>query len=239
MMRPTFVRLREIWLPTIWGWFALLVIGAVATMLVGRSLHSFLAPNEPVGARILVVEGWMNPEGLDQAFSAFRTGGYERVVTTGGPIERWPGDHGPATSAERAADYMKQRGLAVTSVTAVPAPASAQDRTFLSAVMVREWAKRSGLAFDAFDVFSSGTHARRSRLLYRLAFGPDIKVGVLAARSSDYDADRWWQTSTGARDVLDQAIGLLWVECFFWPPPPGSQEERWAVSPREAGGAGK
>jgi hypothetical protein len=239
MIRPDFIRRREIWLPTIWGWLALLLIGAATIVLVARSLHPFLAPNEPVGARMLVVEGWMEPEGLDQAIAAFRSGRYERVVTTGGPIEYWPGLHGPATFAERAADYLKQHGLADASVTAVPTPLSAHDRTFLSAVMVREWAKRSGLTLDALDVFSSGTHARRSGLLYRLAFGPSIEVGVFAARSSDYDANAWWRTSTGARDVLDQAIGLLWVKCFFWPPPPGSQEERWAVSPREVRGTEK
>lgn len=230
MMRPALVRRREIWLPTIWGWLVLLLIGAAMIVLVARSLYSFLAPNQPIGARVLIVEGWMNPEGLEQAVDAFRSGGYERVVTTGGPID-WPELHGHATFAKRAADYLTQHGLAGASVTAVPAPQSAQDHTFLSAVMVREWAKRSGLTFDALDVLSSGTHARRSRLLYRLAFGPKVQVGVLAARSSDFDADAWWRTSTGARDVVEQAIGLLWVKCFFWPPPPGSHEERWAVPP--------
>jgi len=239
MMRPTLVRRREIWFPTIWGWFTLLVIGAVVIMQVGGRLHSFLALNEPVGARVLVVEGWMTPEGLDQAAATFHAGGYERIVTTGGPIERWPGDHGHATAAERAADYLKRRGLADTSVTVVRAPASAQDRTFLNAVMVREWAKQSELAFDALDVFSSGTHARRSRLLYRLAFGSDFKVGVWAARSSDYDPDSWWRTSIGAKDVLSQAIGLLWVKCFFWPPPPGSHEERWGWTGEEDRGIRK
>jgi len=77
------------------------------------------------------------------------------------------------------------------------------------------------------------------RLLYRLAFGPNVAVGVLTARSSDYDANAWWRTSTGARDVLDQAIGVLWVKCFFRPPPQSSHEERWAISPREAGGTGR
>jgi len=238
MIRQALVRRREIWLLTIWGWLALLLIGAAVIVLVARNLHSFLAPNEPVGARILVVEGWMNPEGLDQAIVAFRSGGYERVVTTGGLMD-WPELHGPATFAERAASYLKQHGLADALVTAVPAPKSAQDRTFLSAVMVREWAKRSGLTLHALDVFSSGTHARRSRLLYRLAFGPNVDVGVFAARFSAYDADAWWRTSTGARDVLDQAIGLLWVKCFFWPPQPSSHEERWAVQPKEAGSARK
>ena len=111
--------------------------------------------------------------------------------------------------------------------------------SFLGAVMVREWAKRSGLTFKSLDVFSSGAHARRSRLLYRLAFGPTVEVGVFAARSSDYDANAWWRTSAGVRDVLEQAIGLLWVKCFFRPPPPGSHEERWAVPPTKAGGAGR
>jgi hypothetical protein len=181
----------------------------------------------------------MDPDGLDQAVAAFRAGGYERVVTTGGPITYWPGHHGHVTFAERAADYLKQHGLADASVTTVPAPYSAQEHTFLSAVMVREWAKQSGHALNALDVFSSGTHARRSRLLYRLAFGPNVEVGVFAARFSEYDADAWWRTSTGARDVLDQAIGLLWVKCFFWPPQPSSHEERWAVQPKEAGSARK
>jgi hypothetical protein len=238
-MRPTLVRRREVWLPTIWGWLALLLIGAATIVLVALKLHSFLALNQPVGARVLAVEGWMDPEGLDQAVAAFRSGGYERVVTTGGPIDNWRASPSDPTFAQRAADYLTQHGLAEASVTAVPAPLSAQDRTFLSAVMVREWAKRSGLTLDAIDVFTSAAHARRSRLLYRLAFGPNVEVGVFAARASYYDAEAWWRTSTGAKDVITEAVGLLWMKCFFQPPPPGSHEERWAVPPRKAGGAGR
>jgi hypothetical protein len=221
-MRPVLVRRREIWLPTIWGWLVLLIIGAVTTALIARSVHPFLAANQPVGARVLVVEGWMEYEELDQVVAALRAGRYERVVTTGGPIHPihyWPENHGPVTYAERAADYLKKR-LPDASVTALPAPDSGQDRTFLSAVMVRGWAKRSGLKLDALDVFSSGTHARRSRILYRMAFGPKVKVGVLAATSYDYDVDAWWRTSYGAEEVVRQAIALLWVQCCFWPPSP-------------------
>jgi hypothetical protein len=162
MMRPALLRRREIWLPTIWGWLALLLIGAAMIVHVARNLHAFFAPNEPVGARVLVVEGWLDLEGLDQAVAAFHSGGYERVVTTGGPIERRPELPGPATFAELSADYLKKHGLADALVTAVPAPASAENHTFLSAVIVREWAKRSRLTFDALDVFSSGPPARRS-----------------------------------------------------------------------------
>jgi hypothetical protein len=226
-MRVALVHRRLIWVPTIWGWLALLLIGTAIIALITRNLHSFLAPNAPVGARTLVVEGWLEPGELDQAVTAFRSRSYERIVTTGGPIHySWAPIQGPATFAERARDYLKKR-LPDASLTAVPAPDASRDQTYLSGVMVREWARRSGITFKKLDIFSSGVHARRSRLLYRLAFGPSVAVGVISARSaSNYDPNAWWRTTTGARIVLDEAIRLIWVECFFWPPPPGSHEER-------------
>lgn len=109
------------------------------------------------------------------------------------------------------------RGLPEAVVSAVPSPTSAQDRTFLSAVAVREWAKRSGLELRAIDVFSQGAHARRSRLVYEKAFGPDVKVGVLAARYADI-GDDWRRTAEGTREILDQAIALAWTKLFFRAP---------------------
>jgi hypothetical protein len=225
------VRRREVWLPTLWGWLVLLVVLALAAVILGRELHPFLAINEPSGGKILVVEGWMEPYHLDQAVAVFREGSYELAVATGTPLPEWAQGNVYRTAAERAAEYLKSRGLPTSAVAAAPSPASAQARTFLSAVMVREWAKRSGIEVQALDVFSLGTHARRSRLLFRKAFGPQVKVGAIAARH-EYADERWWRSAEGAREVLDQAIAYVWVLLFFHPPAPGSHEERWAVPPR-------
>ena len=54
-------------MPTLWGWLVLLVVLALAALIAGRALYPFLAINEPRGGKILVIEGWMDPEGLDQA----------------------------------------------------------------------------------------------------------------------------------------------------------------------------
>jgi len=168
-------------LPTLWGWLVLLVVLALAALIAGRALYPFLAINEPSGGKILVIEGWMDPEGLDQAVKVFRKGRYELAVVTGAPLAEWPqGIY--RTAAERAAEYLKSRGLPPAAVAAAPSPWSAQDRTFLSAVMVREWAKRSGIEVQALDVFSLGTHARRSRLLFQKAFGAQVEVGAIAGR---------------------------------------------------------
>jgi hypothetical protein len=212
-----FARRREIWLPTLWGWLALLLAGAAALALVAANLHPYLAETKPVGGRILVVEGWMDPEGFDQAIDAFHARGYRQMVTTGGPVQTWPKRRRQNTYADVAAEYLEQHGVDATQVTAVPSPVSARARTYLSAIMVRDWARRSGMELDALDVFSWDVHARRTRLLYQLAFGPNVRVGVYAGRTSDYDIDAWWRESAGAKDVLEQAFGLLWVKCCFWP----------------------
>lgn len=223
------------WFPTLWGGFVLLVLAAVTSVALALAANGFLAPNEPArdklgrGASTLVVEGWMTESELAQAVVAFQRGGYERVLTTGGPIPQWSSADEDKTFALRAADYLRTHGLASVPVVAVPAPASQQDRTFLSAVMVREWARRSGVKFEAIDLVSAGVHARRSRLLYRMALGADVEIGVLAAQPADFDAQRWWSSSSGIKSTLGEALSLIWTKCCFWPGPPGSHEERWAV----------
>jgi hypothetical protein len=224
------VKRREIRMPTLLGWLVLCAFMTAVAVILGRFIHPLLSVQEPAsGAYLLVVEGWLGEEQLDQAVVVFRRGGYEQVITTGGPIDRWPGIAMPGSYAELAAAYLKTHGLEEASVTAVPAPASAQDRTFLSAVMAREWLRGKGLDGQAFDIYSAGVHAWRTHHIYTLAFGRDEGVGILAARPSDYEPERWWRTSVGAKTVMGESISVLWTLCCFHPPPAGSHEEKWAV----------
>lgn len=169
----------------------------------------------------------MGNDELDQAVDVFRRGNYDRVITTGGPMARWREIPEDLTYAERAARYLRKHGLEGTDVIAVSQPESAQDRTFLSAVKVHDWAARQGLVLEALDVFSAGVHGQRSRMLYRITFGSNVDVGVLSAPR---EAERyWWRTRTAAKRVLDEVIKVLWTMCCFYPPPPGSHEELWGL----------
>jgi hypothetical protein len=227
MRRVTLFRQRQVWMPTISGWIFLLFICTVASFLLTNNLYSFLALNAPVGARVLVVEGWLAPDELDQVIQVFKNGKYERIVTTGGPVSGWPGISQDTSYADLAADYLKRHGIQPDLIASVPAPKSAQERTFLSAVMFRESAQRLGITLDAIDVFSGGPHARRSRLLFQMALGPKVRVGVLAGRPDGYAPDSWWKASVGVEQMIFQSFGFVWVKCCFWPGSPGSQEELW------------
>jgi hypothetical protein len=222
-------------LPTVWGLALMFGVTAAVVAALAWSAYPLLAPQAPArgadggGARTLVVEGWLDTGELRQAMAVARRGRYERVLTTGGPIEAMldAGDH--KSYALRAATLLRAAGLTELPVVAVPAPASAQDRSYLSAVMVREWAAGHGIALGAVDLYSAGVHARRSWLVYRMALGEGVEVGVLAAEPIGFDARRWWTNSIAAKMTLGEVISLAWTKCCFWPGPPGSHEERWAV----------
>lgn len=208
-------------MPTFAGWIFLLLVCVAICIFLANNLYGFLAQNAPVGARVLVVEGWLNPEELEQAIRAFKNGKYERIVTTGGPVTRWPEVNQGTNYAELAADYLAHHGISHELIATVPAPHSAQERTFLSAVMFRESAQRQGITLDAVDIYSSGPHARRSRLLFQMALGRRVRVGVMAARPGEYDPEVWWRTSAGVEQMFFQSFGFVWVKCCFWPGPPG------------------
>ena len=179
---------------------------------MARNLHGYLAVTRPVGAPVLLVEGWMGPEELEETAAVVRRRNYERVITTGGPIVRWPPAPGHDTFAEQAAWYLGKQGVAPQALTPVAAVRVSHDRTYLSAVTVRDWAARSGVKLEAFDVITDGPHARRTWLLYQRVF-PHAKVGIIATRSYDYDATQWWRSSLGAKNVIDQTLGLVWITC--------------------------
>ncbi len=226
MFRVSLFQRRQIWLPSALGWLVLIALTGAAALLASFRAYPFLAPNEPVpGARLLLVEGWLASGEFDQAVEAYRKGRYDRVVTTGGPIDRFPELLGASNYADFAAPYLKIHGLSGIEVIPVQTQASAQDRTFQSAVALRDWANKQGWGVVSLDEFSSGTHARRSRLVYRMAFGPTVEIGTLAARPAEYDPERWWQTSAGAKAVVGETIALIWTTCCFKPPAPASREK--------------
>jgi len=230
---PRLFRRREVNLPTAWGWLLILGLLSGAATLVAMQLGGWLAVSQPVpaapgaAADLIVIEGWLAERELDAAAAYVRERGYRRIVTSGGPIQSFSPF---ASFAERAAHRLREK-LPGRTVEAVPAPATKQDRSYASAVWVRDWAQQNDVPTATLDVYSAGAHARRTRILYRLAFGERTTVGIIAGAPWDIDLEHWWRTSEAAKQVLAETLSLAWTQCCFWPPPRGSHEERWAVPP--------
>ena len=226
-LRPLF-RPRLVILPTLTGMFVILGVIALLGTVTFRYTALFLTENEPVGADTLVIEGWIDKEELDQALAYFNANGYRRAIIVGGPISN--DFHGIDTSfAERAANYLQSKGLPSENTVVMSSPWSAQNRTFLSAVMTRDWLSRSNITLRRLDIFSSHVHTRRSRYLFKLAFGDAVEVGVLPSSPADFDPEHWWRSSGSGKYVAVEFVAWLMTRCCFDPGEPGSHFERWGI----------
>jgi len=192
-------------------------LGLIAALLFS-GIYPFLATTHRVDADILVVEGWMHDYGLRAAVAEFRTGSYQRVFTTGGPVEGSGGyinDY--HTNASVGADLLEKFGLPDEFLQMVPSRVMDRDRTYGSAVALRNWFREHDMRVRSVNVLTENVHARRSRLLFSKALGPEISVGVIALPNPDYDARRWWRSSEGVKDVFSESLGYFYARFFFRP----------------------
>jgi hypothetical protein len=85
------------------------------------------------------------------------------------------------TLAEEKAFQLTMAGIDSDRIVAVEAPPVERLRTFTDAVMVSEWFRKTGNIPGGVNLFSQGSHARRSRLLYSYALPDDVRVGIIAS----------------------------------------------------------
>jgi uncharacterized SAM-binding protein YcdF (DUF218 family) len=202
------------------------VVVLFAAFLFLWRVYPFLAVTHRVDTNVLVVEGWVHEYAIRAAVEEFREGSYQRVLTTGGPVEGSGGyinDY--HTNASVGADLLKKYGLSDESVQMVPSRIMDRNRTYGSAVALRNWFREHNMPVRSINVLTEDLHARRTRLLFEKALG-DVVVGVIAVANPDYDSRHWWRYSQGVKDVSIEAIAYVYAELLFFPSEQSDQEKR-------------
>ena len=180
-----------------------------------------------VPAKTLVVEGWVHPYAIPVAGDEFRDRRYDRIFTTGGPVV---GNGGYVndfqTSASVGADLLQKAGIPGDLVQMVPSHVMGRDRTYSSALALKDWFREHNIEVTSMNVVTESTHARRTRMLFQKAFGAHTAIGVIAVPSPDYDPKHWWRYSEGVRDVIDESVAYLYAIVFVDFLGPGAAEPR-------------
>jgi hypothetical protein len=210
---------KERWRLSGRGWLVSILAGLAIAGLVLLNVQPFLARTQRVDTNALVVEGWVHEYATRAAVDEFKDGAYQRIYTTGGPLVGTDGETNDFnTSASVGADLLKKNGVPDRFIQMVPSHVMGRDRTYGSAVALRDWFREHGVAVHGINILTEDAHARRSQLLFQEAFGPGVAVGVISIPDPDYDAKHWWRYSEGVRQVLGESIAYLYVKIFFHPP---------------------
>jgi len=214
----TFVR-KERWGLSWRGWLVVLagVILAFSAFLL--RVYPFLAVTHRVDTNVLVVEGWIHEYAIGAAVEEFRSKSYQRVFTTGGPVEGAGGyinDYNTAASV--GADLLRKNGLPNESLQMVSSRVMDRDRTYASAIALQNWFREHNMPVRSINVITEDVHARRTCLLFKKALGHNVAVGVIAVPNPDYDARHWWRYSEGVKDVFAESAAYIYARLFFYPP---------------------
>ncbi len=182
-----------------------------------HSIYPFLALNRPRGGELLVVEGWIPDYSLSDLRAEFAKGKYGLLLVTGNPILKGE----PLAEYKNYADLTRaillKNGWPEDKVVAVPSSEALRDRTYAAARALKEWISQSTISVRSFTIYSRGAHARRTWMLFQMALKGQAEVGVIASRDLRYDEKRWWKTSEGVRDILDEMIAYLYARLLFRP----------------------
>jgi hypothetical protein len=211
-----FFKKKEIWFPTWKAWllFLILLIGLLYSAL--HFTEPFLSPNHPVGAPVLVIEGWLPEDGIRRAIQLDEQKPYALVITAGQEIAKGMDISHYGNYAELGAVRLVALGFKGTNIVKVPTPKTRKDRTYHTALAVHSYLLTNA-NYRAIDLLSESVHSRRSWLLYSKACAPEIKVGIIANHSPDFDSMNWWKSSNGVRTVMSEAISYIYANLVFYP----------------------
>jgi uncharacterized SAM-binding protein YcdF (DUF218 family) len=212
----TFFVRRERWTLTWPGRLLTLAVLAMLTVVGARSLCGFLAITSPVGGQFLVVEGWMPTYAYREAAAQFRKGSYRKIIAAG--VLQEDGNAGGDLREHFGGEKLINFGVPSDLVVTASYGEIHRDRTFHSAMAVKQWLHDQGLQTVSIDVVTVGPHARRSRLLYEKALGDAVNVGVIAIEDRRFDPNHWWRSSEGVRTIVDESIAYLYARVFFSTP---------------------
>lgn len=210
-------RKKKCWRPTLWGWLVLLAVVAILFRLWMGTVSTYLSEDNPVQAKTLVVEGWIEDEALSHALELYHREHYQHLIVTGLPITFRKDYLHFKNTAQAAVAQIKKEGFTDTVYQAVIPSTVYIDRTYNTAVATRRILEQHPEWGNAFNVYSVGVHARRSYLMFQRAFGEGYKIGIISEKDPTFDPKHWWRTSKGFRNVSNEFMAYVYVWAFFHP----------------------
>ena len=206
------LRRRSVPLPTWRTCLAVVVAAGGLGFWALRTVHPWLCQTAlQTDAPYAVVEGWAPDYVMAEAGAHADDADVRVLFTTGPPIERGAHLSDCRDYATLAARTLVALGYEAKRIAPAPSAAVRTERTRAMAEALRDAlaAENVPAAERRLNIFTLGTHARRTRRLYQEVLGPDWQVGVVSVENRAYDPAAWHRSSEGVKSVLGEIAALV------------------------------
>lgn len=207
-MKISLIKKRLVPIPTLTGWALILIVAGSPLLWWFFRGEAFFCLTERQPAEVLAVEGWIGIEGIRAAKVEFEQGGYHSIVTVGGlsgnvwDTQRW-------NYATEASELLVRLGVPASKVIEAAAPDFEAHRTFGAASVAAQELEKRRMLPSGLNVFTSFSHARRSRLVFAKAFPSSTRVGVISWKPAHFREEHWSKSSERALDLIKETLGYL------------------------------
>ena len=213
VLTNTKLRRRPTWL----GWLLIttLILGLISAFTL--NIYTFLTPQKAPYKGLMIIEGWIHDLALDEAITIFKQGNHSAIVCTGVQIETGSYIQQFKSYPEMTAARLKKMGIPEEKIIITVADDAKKDRTYLSAIALREAFTAHNMKEKNLHLITTGPHGRRSRLLFQKALGKDYNIGITCLNDTSYDPEKWYIYSEGVRIVISECIAYTYAKLFFHP----------------------
>jgi hypothetical protein len=173
--------------------------------------------NKPVTSKIWVVEGHVEDFIIDSVTVNYHNKRCSVIFTTGIPIEKQLFCDRFSNYADLTAATLIARGCDSAHIHSAPCNPVQKDRSYTSALALKEELCHLGYNSGKINIVSQGTHARRTHVLFKKALGENWDVGIISYSDLSYDPKKWWTSSYGMRNVVYECLAYLYAVLFFHP----------------------
>lgn len=217
MFRIKLLKEKKTKVLTLQSWILIILILFNSIIIFKYNIYPFLSTNEPVKADVLVVEGWLPDYAFKDAVNEYNLHKYKFIVTSGGPLIKGYYLSEYKNFANLGKQILIKLGVDEKKIVTIPVKYVQKDRTYDSAIALKQWLAKNNKNIKSINVFTLGSHARRTLLLYNEAFEDSIVIGIYADKNKDFENDKWWTTSQGVRTVIGNFIAYIYAKFFFYP----------------------
>lgn len=180
-----------------------ILIACILTIAI--NIHPFLAITKPVNGEVLVVEGWIPKPALHKAKEIFEEGNYRLIATVGISSK----DHNIANDSEKAAAYFINNGIDKKKILITVAEYTTTNKTKSFALELKRHIQFQNKDIHRIDILTFGAHARKSYVVFKKVFEPEVKVGIISIRPHTYHPRLWWLSVEGWQWVVKDTIKYL------------------------------
>jgi hypothetical protein len=201
------------------SWFSRVIILIIIFIILFfsiKNLNYYLSLNKPVPSSLLVIEGFLPDYTLRNMMREFHDGDYDKIIILGKPIGQGYYLTGYKTSADLIKETLISMGMDSTLIHTVSIPSTVKrDQTYCTGLLLSQWIDTTNTKLSRVNIYTLGCHARRSYLLFQVALGKNIDVGIISGEDRSYDKVKWWKSSKGFRTVFNESLAYLYVKLLF------------------------